>query len=80
MTILTDISLNYDIIRLNQEIINWTPYPENITCFDCCSLECLEYALIKTVKLKILLPFFSVGVVIFFEIKEEKEKKALEKL
>ena len=84
MTLLTDMYLNFDIVNLNQMIIDYVPYPrDNITCLGCCSLECLENALIKTVKFKILLPFFSVGLILtftiivgimnYFEIQKEKE-------
>ena len=64
LAIITQISLNYDIIMLKEEIINYTPYPDNIGCLGCCSLECLEHALQNTIKMMIILPFFIVGLFI----------------
>ena len=70
MTFLIDIGLNFQIESLNEMIVNFEPYGEEITCLGCCSLECLEYALIDIVKTKIMLPFFSVGLIVLFAIIE----------
>lgn len=57
--------LNYQIIDLNKRIINFIPSKN--TCLGCCTLDCLKQILNKTIKLKMIFPYFSV-IMLFISI------------